>query len=114
MKALAKLERGPGLTLTRVKKPDVGHNDVMIRIRNTAICGTHIHIWKMARLGAEDDPRAHARRPPPMTAGSTLSISAAPTARYTSPIFITKSSATMKCRWIIQIVIEPVAESGAW
>ena len=46
MKALAKLERAPGLTLTRVKKPEVGHNDVMIRIRKTAICGTDIHIWK--------------------------------------------------------------------
>lgn len=46
MKALAKLERGPGLTLTRVKKPEVGHNDVMIRIRKTAICGTDVHIWK--------------------------------------------------------------------
>jgi len=46
MKALAKLERAPGLTMTRVKKPVVGHNDVMIRIRKTAICGTDIHIWK--------------------------------------------------------------------
>jgi len=46
MKALAKLERAPGLTLTRVKKPEVGHNDVMIRITRTAICGTDIHIWK--------------------------------------------------------------------
>src|SRR5206468_7271686 len=45
MKALAKLERAPGLTLTQVKKPEVGHNDVMIRIRKTAICGTDIHIW---------------------------------------------------------------------
>ena len=46
MKALAKLERAPGLALTDVKKPEVGHNDVMIRIRKTAICGTDIHIWK--------------------------------------------------------------------
>jgi len=46
MRALAKLERGPGLTLTKVKKPTVGHNDVMIHIRKTAICGTDIHIWK--------------------------------------------------------------------
>src|SRR5437762_3972188 len=46
MKALTKLEAGPGLTLTRVKKPEVGHNDVLIRIRKTAICGTDIHIWK--------------------------------------------------------------------
>ncbi|SEE52821.1 L-threonine 3-dehydrogenase [Rhizobiales bacterium GAS191] len=46
MKALAKLERGPGLTLTRVKKPEVGHNDVLVRIAKTGICGTDIHIWK--------------------------------------------------------------------
>ncbi len=46
MKALAKLERGPGLTMTQVDKPEVGHNDIMIRIRKTAICGTDIHIWK--------------------------------------------------------------------
>src|SRR6266567_605661 len=46
MKALAKLEHAPGLTLTRVKKPEVGHKDVLIRIRKTAICGTDIHIWK--------------------------------------------------------------------
>src|SRR2546422_209230 len=45
MKALAKLERAPGLTLTRVKKPEVGHNDVLIRRRKTAICGTDMHIW---------------------------------------------------------------------
>ena len=45
MRALAKMERGPGLTLTRVARPAVGHNDVMIRIRKTAICGTDIHIW---------------------------------------------------------------------
>src|SRR5665647_3423674 len=45
MKALAKLERGPGLTLADVSKPGVGHNDVMIKIRKTAICGTDVHIW---------------------------------------------------------------------
>ena len=46
MRALAKLQRGPGLVMTKVKKPEVGHNDVLIRIRKTAICGTDIHIWK--------------------------------------------------------------------
>ena len=45
MRALAKLERAPGLSMTRVAKPTVGHNDVMIRIKKTAICGTDIHIW---------------------------------------------------------------------
>src|SRR6266545_2903373 len=38
MKALAKLERAPGLTLTRVKKPEVGHIDVMgAEVRGFAI-----------------------------------------------------------------------------
>ncbi|NVK40378.1 MAG: L-threonine 3-dehydrogenase, partial [Oceanospirillaceae bacterium] len=45
MKALCKLEPGPGLTLARTRKPVLGHNDVMIKIRKTAICGTDIHIW---------------------------------------------------------------------
>jgi threonine 3-dehydrogenase len=45
MRALAKLEPKPGLVLTKMTKPAVGHNDVMIKIRKTAICGTDIHIW---------------------------------------------------------------------
>src|SRR6266513_2596629 len=45
MKALAKVTPGPGLKLVEVKRPEVGHNDVMIRIRKTAICGTDLHIW---------------------------------------------------------------------
>jgi len=56
MKALTKLEAGPGLTLTRVKKPEVGHNDVMIRIRKTAICGTDIHIWNWDDWAAKTIP----------------------------------------------------------
>jgi threonine 3-dehydrogenase len=46
MRALVKTAPGPGLTLAEVKNPEVGHNDVMIRIKKTAICGTDIHIWK--------------------------------------------------------------------
>jgi threonine 3-dehydrogenase len=45
MKAIAKLERAPGLTLTDVAMPEVGHNDVLIKISKTAICGTDCHIW---------------------------------------------------------------------
>jgi threonine 3-dehydrogenase len=45
MKALAKLQAGPGLSLIRTRMPKVGHNDVMIKIRKTAICGTDMHIW---------------------------------------------------------------------
>jgi threonine 3-dehydrogenase len=46
MRALAKLERGPGLQLTDVAEPEVGHNDVLIKIKKTAICGTDVHIWQ--------------------------------------------------------------------
>src|ERR1700686_262931 len=46
MKALTKLTPGAGLKLVQVNKPDLGHNDVLIRVRKTAICGTDVHIWK--------------------------------------------------------------------
>ncbi|WP_410499143.1 L-threonine 3-dehydrogenase [Chitinibacter sp. S2-10] len=45
MKAIAKLKAAPGLEMTRVAKPELGHNDLLIKIRKTAICGTDIHIW---------------------------------------------------------------------
>src|SRR5215467_16193948 len=56
MKALAKLTHGPGLTLADVRTPEVGHNDVMIRIRKTAICGTDIHIWNWDDWAAKTIP----------------------------------------------------------
>lgn len=46
MKALAKLERAPGLTLTDVPTPDFNDNEVLIKIKKTAICGTDLHIYK--------------------------------------------------------------------
>jgi threonine 3-dehydrogenase len=45
MKALAKLQAAPGLNMTDVPMPVVGHNDLLIKITKTAICGTDIHIW---------------------------------------------------------------------
>lgn len=45
MKALAKLRPEPGIWLTDVPVPEPGHNDVMIKIRKTAICGTDVHIY---------------------------------------------------------------------
>ena len=45
MKALSKLKAEPGIWMTNVPKPELGHNDVMIKIRKTAICGTDIHIY---------------------------------------------------------------------
>ncbi|MCO7261188.1 L-threonine 3-dehydrogenase [Dickeya zeae] len=45
MKALAKLRSEPGIWLADVPVPEPGHNDVMIKIRKTAICGTDVHIY---------------------------------------------------------------------
>ena len=63
MRALAKLERAPGLTLTDVAKPEVGHNEVLIKIKKTAICGTDLPHLEMGRVGAKDDSGPDAGRP---------------------------------------------------
>ena len=46
MKALIKKERKPGLWLADVPEPEVGINDVLIRVDRTGICGTDLHIYK--------------------------------------------------------------------
>lgn len=46
MRALAMLESVASLTLADIKCPAIGHNDVLIHIRKTAICGTNVHIWE--------------------------------------------------------------------
>jgi len=45
MKALAKLHSKKGIWMTDSEKPNVGHNDLMIKIHKTAICGTDMHIY---------------------------------------------------------------------
>ncbi len=45
MKALAKQHAGPGLTLVDVPEPQMGINDVLIRVDRTGICGTDVHIY---------------------------------------------------------------------
>ena len=46
MKALVKAHAERGIWLQEVAKPPVGHNDVLIRIKRTAICGTDMHIFQ--------------------------------------------------------------------
>lgn len=46
MKALLKSKPQPGLWLEEVPVPQIGINDVLIKIHKTAICGTDIHIFK--------------------------------------------------------------------
>ncbi len=45
MKALVKQQAAPGIWLTDIPEPKVGHNDVLIEIAKTAICGTDMHIY---------------------------------------------------------------------
>jgi threonine 3-dehydrogenase len=46
MKALVKRKAEPGLWLEDVPRPDIGINDVLIRVERTGICGTDLHIYK--------------------------------------------------------------------
>lgn len=45
MKSLAKLKSEKGIWLHDSEMPVVGHNDILIKIRKTAICGTDMHIY---------------------------------------------------------------------
>jgi threonine 3-dehydrogenase len=45
MKALAKTKPEPGLWMIHAPVPEIGPDDVLIKINKTGICGTDIHIW---------------------------------------------------------------------
>lgn len=45
MKSLAKQHSEKGIWLVENPLPEVGHNDLLIKIRKTAICGTDMHIY---------------------------------------------------------------------
>jgi threonine 3-dehydrogenase len=46
MKALVKAKAERGIWMQDIPKPSVGHNDVLIRVNRSAICGTDIHIYQ--------------------------------------------------------------------
>lgn len=46
MKSLVKAKPTEGLWLEDTPKPEAGINDVLIKVKRTAICGTDMHIWK--------------------------------------------------------------------
>lgn len=62
MKALVKAKSEPGLWLEDVPEPEVGINDVLIKIDRTGICGTDLHIYNW-------DAWAQKTIPVPMTVG---------------------------------------------
>ncbi len=45
MRALVKAKPEVGLWMENVPVPEVGPNDVLIRVKKSAICGTDVHIW---------------------------------------------------------------------
>ena len=46
MKALVKSKPEKGIWMEEVPIPKIGHNDVLIKIKKTAVCGTDLHIYK--------------------------------------------------------------------
>ena len=62
MKALVKAKAERGIWMQDIDQPEVGHNDVLIKINRTAICGTDIHIFKW-------DDWAQATIPVPLAVG---------------------------------------------
>jgi len=62
MKALEKSHSRPGLWAVEAPVPEIGPDDVLIRVSKTGICGTDIHIWNW------DDWAAHTV-PVPMITG---------------------------------------------
>jgi threonine 3-dehydrogenase len=62
MLALVKSAPGPGLDLREVPIPEIGINDVLIRVHRTGICGTDLHIESW-------DPWAARTIVPPLVVG---------------------------------------------
>jgi threonine 3-dehydrogenase len=62
MQALVKRRRERGLWMEEVPVPEIGINDVLIRVLRTGICGTDIHIYQW-------DEWAQATIPVPMVVG---------------------------------------------
>lgn len=62
MKALVKAQAEPGLRVEDVPVPEVGRDDVLIRVLRTGVCGTDLHIY-------EWDGWAQANISPPLVVG---------------------------------------------
>ena len=56
MRALVKAEAAEGLRLENVPEPEIGINDVLIRVHKTGICGTDLHIYEWDDWAAKTIP----------------------------------------------------------
>ena len=66
MRALVKAERAEGLVMRDEPIPEIGSDDILIKVRKTGICGTDLHIWKW-------DEWAQKTIPVPMVVGHEFS-----------------------------------------
>lgn len=66
MKALVKAKAEVGIWMEDVPMPEVGHNDVLVKVKKTAICGTDVHIYNW-------DEWSRDTIPVPMTVGHEFS-----------------------------------------
>ncbi|MEM1415109.1 MAG: L-threonine 3-dehydrogenase [Myxococcota bacterium] len=66
MRALLKREKTEGIWMDEVPVPEIGPNDLLVRIRQTAICGTDVHIYNW-------DEWAQKTIPVPMVVGHEFS-----------------------------------------
>jgi threonine 3-dehydrogenase len=56
MKALVKLKPEPGIWMQDIDIPAVGHNDILVKIHKTAICGTDVHIYNWDKWARQTVP----------------------------------------------------------
>lgn len=65
MRAIRKLEAGPGAELQHVPVPEFGPREVLVKVKATSVCGTDYHIYTW-------DPWSAGRVKPPLTVGHEL------------------------------------------
>ena len=62
MKALVKSKSETGIWMEEVTIPECGPNDLLIKIKKTAICGTDVHIYKWDDWAKKNHPRSYGCR----------------------------------------------------
>ncbi|MFZ5814827.1 MAG: L-threonine 3-dehydrogenase [Bacillota bacterium] len=65
MRALRKLEAGPGAVMQQIPVPEIGSREVLVQVRAASVCGTDYHIYSW-------DPWSAGRVKPPLTVGHEL------------------------------------------
>jgi threonine 3-dehydrogenase len=56
MQSLVKAKSEKGLWMERTRRPEIGPNDVLIRVKNAAICGTDLHIYNWDKWARKTIP----------------------------------------------------------